>query len=43
MVPQQWRQRPQVLLVHLCPSLGLAQYALNHQRVDIDQTDLQQM
>ena len=43
MVPQQRRQRSQVLRLHLCPPPGLTEHPLNHQSVDIDQANLQQM
>ena len=43
MPPSQWRQRPQIIEVHQLQPILLRQNPLHHQRIDIHQTDLQQM
>jgi hypothetical protein len=40
---EQWRQRAEVFAAHAPPPRRLAQHSLDHQRVDVDQRDLQQV
>lgn len=43
MSPSQRRQRPQIFFVHQLQPILLRQNPLHHQRIDIHQTNLQQM